>query len=111
MSFRVKLIHQMQLLTPLSSHQQIIEVKRKLNEEEKELLESRFKFPDPPKRQQLAIQQGADEARKEINSRIEEVNPELKSMGKTHKDQPIEVSHIIKNSKYRKANDMGMTGA
>ncbi|KAF5869027.1 putative zgc:162509 protein [Botrytis fragariae] len=69
---------------------QIFEVKRKLNEEEKELLESRFKFPDPPKRQQLAIQQGTDEARKEINSRIEDVNPELKYMGKTHQDQSIE---------------------
>ncbi|TGO12648.1 hypothetical protein BTUL_0084g00060 [Botrytis tulipae] len=70
--------------------QQILEVKRKLNEEEKELLESRFKLPDPPKRQQLAIQQGGDEARKEINYRIEEVNPELRYMGKTHQDQPIE---------------------
>ncbi|KAF7938525.1 uncharacterized protein EAE98_000863 [Botrytis deweyae] len=69
---------------------QITDVKRKLNTEEKELLESRFKFPDPPKRQQLAIQQGADEARKEIDSRIEEVNPELRYMGKIHQDQPIE---------------------
>ncbi|TGO55530.1 hypothetical protein BOTNAR_0243g00100 [Botryotinia narcissicola] len=70
--------------------QQISEVKRKLNEEEKELLESRFKLPDPTKRQQLAIQQGGDEARKEINYRIEEVNSELKYMGKTNQDQPIE---------------------
>ncbi|KAF7961119.1 hypothetical protein EAE96_000786 [Botrytis aclada] len=69
---------------------QITEVKRKLNEEEKELLESKFKFPDPPKRQQLAIQQGFEEARKEINSRIEEVNPELRSMGKIHREQPME---------------------
>ncbi|KAF7902401.1 hypothetical protein EAF00_002304 [Botryotinia globosa] len=70
--------------------QQILEVNKKLNEEKKELLESRFKLPDPPKRQQLAIQQGGDEARKEINYRIEEVNSELKYMGKTHQDQPIE---------------------
>ncbi|TGO28954.1 hypothetical protein BPAE_0021g00360 [Botrytis paeoniae] len=69
---------------------QISEVKRALNADEKDVLESQFKLPEAPKRQHLAIQQGAEEARKEITSRIEEVNPELKYMGKTHKDQPIE---------------------
>ncbi|TGO51082.1 hypothetical protein BCON_0169g00100 [Botryotinia convoluta] len=69
---------------------QISEVKRVLNENEKDLLESRFKLPAAPKWQQLAIEQGAEEARKEIISRIEEVNPELKNMGKSHEDQPIE---------------------
>ena len=46
-----------------------------------------------------------------IGSRIEEVNPELKYMGKTHQDQPIEVRGINPTLNYRKANETGMVGA
>lgn len=46
-----------------------------------------------------------------IGSRIEEVNPELKYMGKTYQDQPIEVRGINPILNYRKANEMGMVGA
>ncbi|KAF7910587.1 uncharacterized protein EAF01_002098 [Botrytis porri] len=76
---------------------QISEVKRVLNEDEKDLLESRLKLPAAPFWEQLAIERGAVEARKENIFRIEEVNPALENMGKTHKDQPIEVRYINKN--------------
>lgn len=75
------------------------------------MLETKYKLPEAPKRQQQAIQEGAAEARKMIGSRIEEVNPELKYMGKTHQDQPIEVRGINPTLNYRKANETGMVGA
>ncbi|EMR86231.1 hypothetical protein ACHAPC_000156 [Botrytis cinerea] len=87
---------------------QISEIKRVLNADEKALLETQYKLPEAPKRQQQAIQQGAAEARKMIGSRIEEVNPELKYMGKTHQDQPIEelkkdVAQLKTPSEYARA--------
>jgi alpha-D-ribose 1-methylphosphonate 5-phosphate C-P lyase len=111
MVFCAEFSNQIHLLTSQSFYQQISEVKRVLNEDETDLIESRFKLPEPPKRQQQAIRQGADEAKEEISSRIEEVNPKLKCMGKIHEDQPIEVRYINKVFKYRKANEMGMVGA
>ncbi|ESZ97912.1 hypothetical protein SBOR_1711 [Sclerotinia borealis F-4128] len=91
---------------------QISQVKSNLKEDERKLLESQFKLPEAPKRQQLAIQQGIEEAKNEIDLRIEGVNPALISMGTPHVEATVEeLQTEVQQIKAASDYASGMTGS